>query len=241
MVCCSPNRHGILTLQGMYDYDNTIFDNIVIPTGMEKDTLVSTILMMGGENEIRYPSYPLLTNRINLFFKMHKIEFQKIWDTENFEYNPIHNYDRTEMETIDLQQNINKQFDQSDTNTVSSESASDENVTSTTTPNLTNEQKVSAFNSTGYLPKEQTTQTGTNAITSTDHVTGEQSGKSVRDNMYTDDTDRKDNTNRKLTASGNIGVMSTQEMIKQEREISDFSTYYYIASKFENEITIPVY
>lgn len=40
---------------------------------------------------------------------------------------------------------------------------------------------------------------------------------------------------------GNIGVMSTQDMIKQEREISEFNIYDYIVSDFKQRFTILVY
>ena len=44
-----------------------------------------------------------------------------------------------------------------------------------------------------------------------------------------------------LHTHGNIGVMSTQDMIKQEREISRFSVYDAISDEFMREFCIAVY
>lgn len=44
-----------------------------------------------------------------------------------------------------------------------------------------------------------------------------------------------------LTRSGNIGVTTTQKMLKDERELLEFNVYYWIAGMFENDFCITVY
>lgn len=240
-LCGEP----ILTLNAMYSWDNTIFDNIVLPTGIDNDTLIATLISYCGENEVRYPSLPMLSDQIHLFFKMHKIEFQKIWDTENFEYNPIHNYDRTETELYELKRDVKRKLDEEKIFDQNNQTTSNSRVESESTQNPGEiiENQVSAFNSSGYQPKEKTIHSGQNVS----HTDSEVNGSTTDDNFYTDDTstnentDQQDNTSRILESKGNIGVTSTQQMIQQEREIANFSTYLYISSKFEDEITIPVY
>ena len=56
----------------------------------------------------------------------------------------------------------------------------------------------------------------------------------------------KENENRNRTVStrahGNIGVTTSQQMIRSEREdVANFSWYYTVAMDFEDAITIPVY
>ena len=43
------------------------------------------------------------------------------------------------------------------------------------------------------------------------------------------------------TRTGNIGVTTTQRMITEERQISDFSTYKYITDSFKRRFCIMVY
>lgn len=45
----------------------------------------------------------------------------------------------------------------------------------------------------------------------------------------------------KRTEQGNIGVTTTQQMIREERDISDFSIYAYIADSFKDEFCILIY
>lgn len=46
---------------------------------------------------------------------------------------------------------------------------------------------------------------------------------------------------RTRTEQGNIGVTTTQEMIRQEREISAFSVYYWIADRFKESFCLMIY
>ena len=41
--------------------------------------------------------------------------------------------------------------------------------------------------------------------------------------------------------SGNIGVTTTQQMIKEEREVSEFNIYSYIADRFRETFCMLVY
>ena len=44
-----------LTLIGLYNEDNTIFDLFTVPAGLNKETLVNNILLRSGEFEVLYP------------------------------------------------------------------------------------------------------------------------------------------------------------------------------------------
>ena len=45
-----------LTMIGLYNYDQTLFDNLTLPTGIDKDLAVETILTRSGEFEVLYSS-----------------------------------------------------------------------------------------------------------------------------------------------------------------------------------------
>ena len=80
-------------------------------------------------------------------------------------------------------------------------------------------ERVSAFNSDSMTDKQSGTFNGTTS-----------------GNMDVEKTD-----SRTVEIKGNIGVMTTQDMIKQEREISKFDVCYYIAEQFKERFCVMVY
>lgn len=130
-----------LTLGGMYNYDQTIFDGIDIPEDMDKNALVNTILAHCGGNEVRYPSIPILATMIQTFFVTNKYKIDKLWETTKFDYEPLVNYDLT----IEVKRE-HKGTDKTET-TGNSENSS----------NGSTENQVSAFNQTTYTPSSKST------------------------------------------------------------------------------------
>lgn len=130
-----------LTLGGMYNYDQTIFDGIEIPEDMDKNALVNTILAHCGGNEVRYPSLPILATMIQTFFVTNKYKINKLWETTKFDYEPLVNYDLT----IEVKRE-HKGTDKTET-TGNSENSS----------NGSTENQVSAFNQTTYTPSSKST------------------------------------------------------------------------------------
>ena len=124
------------------------------------------------------------------------------------------------------------------------------NLTETETPSDTTTDSVAGFNSSTFENSKKTTRGGTitnvttgtetNATTGTDTVstTGTESiqttGTKTRKEIGTD-TQRETGTETVTTRRyGNQGITMTQDMIKQEREVSTFSLYEYISKSFKN-------
>ena len=85
-----------LTLIGLYQWDNTIFNDMVLPTGIDKDLLIDSLLLRDGEFEVLYPDPLFMKKSIGIWSKKWYRTFaewlrgtQQIW-------NPIYNYDRFE-------------------------------------------------------------------------------------------------------------------------------------------------
>ena len=45
-----------LSIRGLYQYDNTLFDEMFLPDGLDKDTLVQNLVAELAEVEVIYPS-----------------------------------------------------------------------------------------------------------------------------------------------------------------------------------------
>ena len=85
-----------ITLIGMYDYDETLFDNMQIPETLDKQTLIGNILLRGGEFETLYASVPFMKQAIGIWSGKWQGTFERWAETVALEYNPIENYDRME-------------------------------------------------------------------------------------------------------------------------------------------------
>lgn len=85
-----------LTLWGIYQYDNTLFDGIVLPDGINKDNLVSDIMRNSGD---LYPYHQIpeyLKRNMNFWFARRLFDFSRMYEALRMEYSPIENYDRIE-------------------------------------------------------------------------------------------------------------------------------------------------
>lgn len=89
----------------------------------------------------------------------------------------------------------------------------------TITPNTTNEHSVQGFNSSTWSQSDKDTLTGSTNDNSTD--------------------DHTETFHERRT--GNIGVTASQDLIKKEREIADFSIVEYITQSFKERFCILVY
>lgn len=86
-----------LTIAGLYHYDPTIFDNFRIPSGMDMDTLIFHICEECGFLEVMFPNPDYLRESIGAWSMGELHGWQRFWDAVNIHYDPLHNYDRTEV------------------------------------------------------------------------------------------------------------------------------------------------
>lgn len=85
-----------MTLIGLYNEDNTIFDNLNVPVGLDKQTLVDNILLRSGEFEVLYPDPDFMKFSIGSFSAAWQDTFERWVNALSIEYNPLENYDRNE-------------------------------------------------------------------------------------------------------------------------------------------------
>lgn len=89
-----------LSILGLYQWgmsdNNDIFENLILPDGINKELVTNTILEQCAEFEILYPDFDYMKFSIGLWSQRWYRTFDK-WNKDlQIEYNPIHNYDRTE-------------------------------------------------------------------------------------------------------------------------------------------------
>ena len=141
-----------MTLYGMYQYDPTLFDGVVLPEGMDKTLMVNQIIRQSGDLFPYYQVPPQVKTAITEWFARRKDNFAKLWQGFTAEYNPIENYDRQEdsTETPNITHTLSN----------SGQDAS------------TNEADVQGYNGTDYVPNSRTKSSGTSSTNGTDTESG---------------------------------------------------------------------
>lgn len=122
-------------LAHLYEFDNTIFDNMVWPQETDATLAVQAILFKCG---LLTPVYgePALNKQTNTFWSQSNLfEMEQVWKALRSDYNPIENYDRYTDSKRDIIDNGTYSTD----------------VDSTTTS------KISPFDTGGFQNSDQTT------------------------------------------------------------------------------------
>lgn len=87
---------ALMTVEGLYNYKDTLFKEFNVPDGMDKQIAIDTICMRSREMEVLYPNLEFFAMRIGMWSRKHQYNWKKLYDTTLLEYNPIENYDRME-------------------------------------------------------------------------------------------------------------------------------------------------
>ena len=111
------------TLMGMYNYDNTIFNEMLLPTGIDADLFKQSLLIEKGEFEVLFPNPDFMKNAIKVWSAKWFRTFSEWLKGTQAEWNPIYNYDRYEEGWDDNKKNYSSvnQADYSDKRTANLE------------------------------------------------------------------------------------------------------------------------
>lgn len=85
-----------LTLNGMYEYDQTLFDGMILPEDYDRDALLFEILQRSGQLYPYHQHPAMLKTAIRLWFSRNFLNFDRTMDALISEYDPIENYNRFE-------------------------------------------------------------------------------------------------------------------------------------------------
>lgn len=83
----------LLSIMGLYEHDNTIFQGLQLPEGLDQEAVIHEILLQCAELEIMYPDINILKLAITTWSIANQYTWQKLYDTMVVEYNPIWNVD----------------------------------------------------------------------------------------------------------------------------------------------------
>ena len=214
-----------LSVLGLYHADSGLFSEMVYPSGFtsdEKQTVVGNILSECAELECLFTDPDTLKTMIGLWSKMNISVWERIFTASKLEYNPIENYNRTELETIsDDHTDSHSGIDSSSASSSSTNSGTDTNTNSMT-----------SYDSNNYQNHDKSELTHGHVITDSG------SSSFTHGEVITHDGDITRNNH----TSGNIGVTTSQQMLEQEIEVSaKLNVIKMIVDSFKERFCLLVY
>ena len=218
-----------LTLIGMYQWMKTnnddLFVNLSVPSGIDKNKVVNTILMNGAEFEVLYADPDFMKFLIGPWSDKWQHTMERWQKALDIDYNPLENYDRMEDWT-DNKKSSDTKMDQLLDNTFT-------DGISVSSGTGSNEGKRAAYDSSTYenVDKAETESSGNNSSI----------GNEMKSAAQTGIADHAEDATRTGRAHGNIGVTTSQQMLESELEIAKFNLYDEISNLFLSEFCIYTY
>ena len=209
------SRQAKISVLGLYQWSNDLFSLMSIPEGLELDIFVNNLLSETCELEVLYPNPEVMKVLIGSWSAKCLPVWEHLYETTQYEYNPIENYNRTDTGRIN--RSNTRIHSGTDTETRTTNSQSDEYIAGY--------DSVPSGNNDGLVKNDRLENTGggTNTLAH---------GEQIADNGL-------DTTS--LNSKGNIGVTTTQKMIREEREIAEFNIYDRMIKDFMDRFCIMVF
>ena len=169
-----------ITLIGMYNWDNTIFSELTLPTGIDKDLFINSLLLQGGEFEVLYPDPDFMKTAIKIWGMKWFRTFSRWLEGTQAEWNPIHNYDRYEDARDDGYRNYSSTntADYTDKRTAALQ---DKHVTDLKEDNTVDLQDKNTFGNTDTTSQIKSSETE-HKVAAYDSATYQESSKDIIDN-----------------------------------------------------------
>ena len=181
-------------IRALLDWDDTLFDNMAIPEGLDDEDgvvrglIIDDIILRHGDTPLFIPDPVVMKYYITSWSTKMLPVFQRMWNACIAEYDPIENYNRSEYRTETTEDTMG--------NTRTLDTATDTTGTNTT------ENSVSAENVSTFEPDNKTVETPDLNVADTGTITDDGS----YDGSLTIDSN----------IHGNIGVTTSQQMLEQE-------------------------
>ena len=231
-------QEGKISFLGLYQWDHNLFSLMNWPDPfltddeeedpvLDMDAFIDELLSRTSGLEIIYPNPIIMKNMIGSWSKTCLPVWNELWNTTQYEYNPIENYDRIEDGT--------DTDTHSGTDTYGNVLARTGTDTTTDTPDLT--QYEAAYDSAASGSDDglvaSTRQGGENVSEIEYGSTDTNNGSTIHGHKIT--------TKHDLHVHGNIGTVTAQKMIQEQREIAEFNLYDRMINDFKDRFCILVY
>lgn len=245
-----------VSLMGIYNYQPDIFDLFQLPDAMDemyRNIIIEQLLIDTANMEVLYPEPATLRRAIGVWSDRRCRVWAELYETTQYKYNPIENYDRNET------------WEDNNSRKISGESKTNTGASGTIVSQLTGTRKneIKSTNSTQNSSTDVFSRTAYNSESWADAekhaVSGNTSGSDSRTEtaQNTDEnsiessdssTNTATNSNNDIFAGtktgrvhGNIGVTTTQQMISAQRDVVNYDVVQIIIDEFIRKFIIMIY
>lgn len=214
----SLSKITMLGFERWLNHDNqSLFDDLILPDGIDKQILIDNILLEGGEFEVLYSNPYSMRKFIGIWSNKYNWTFEKWIKALSIDYNPLENYDRMEEWT-----------DKSNAASSGSSHSENSNV-STTSVSSTTDYKVNTYDDDTLHEKSQ------------DVSVDSGNGTVTIENDVSSSGNNKVDSEHKGRLHGNIGVTTSQQMLQSELELAKWNLYQHITDLFIKEFCLMIY
>ena len=306
------SRGATLSVMGLYNWDPTLFDLMMIPSVLDKPLLINNLIVETAELEVLYPNPVLLKSLIGAWSAKQLSVWQHLYETTGYVYDPIENYNRreegsqsgtgstvhsgtdrstetaahtgtdtrTDTKTTSGRDVLDMTRRDGGTETEQAASSSEQGGRDVTSGTDKKEHYVAGFNPgtpsagddglfksardedtlnhgvsygkteagqgslTTTFGKTETNQDATTYGKTETETDAQTYGSTVTKNgslTHGEEVTTENEGGHTLHAHGNIGVTTTQQLIKEEREIALFNIYDIIIEDFKKRFCLLVY
>lgn len=227
------SRQITLSLRAMYYMRPDLFDGFRVPSGVVRDNAIKHILNKTDDFEIMYTEPNWFRDKIAEWTNVWFPNWEHLWETTQYDYNPIENYDRREAWT----DTRNARQTEKNGNVFSRTSDSDTDYSENNSGYNSNNHSDVAYD-TNSLKQTTSDYANNSSMTTGTTKTHESENSENTENRGMDRDDKNDHTGR---MHGNIGVTTTQQMIEEERRVAEFNLIDYIADSFCKQFCLLTY
>ena len=211
--------------------------------------LLAYFCELDDDNEYYISDENLVTLADYLYDKYYEKWKRVYTDILLIEYNPTHNYDGSETETITTEKAGTESQTEggNDTTTKSGNTTNVRSGSETDGKGTTTTTKRSGYNSSTYSPDNEVAESGSDTITY-NNVTDVETYNSISDKTTYGHTntlsfdDRVDTVTRTLTKGGNLGATKNSELIGDDIDLRNkYNVVDMVAKDVSSELTISIY
>lgn len=231
------SRGTRLSILGLYNYNNRLFNSMHWPEGFttpEQETVITNILAECAELECLFPDYNTMYGMIGAWSAIENPVWTRIYKASKLEYNPIENYNRTEIETISDDRTEQHSGKDSVQNSGTDNSSETGNVSGSN--EVTN--SVTGYDSNSYVGHDKSNSLSSGNNSSSGSVTYGRKEETTHGEKIEHNSD----VTRENHTTGNIGVTTSQQMLEQEYNIAALlNVSKMIVESFKNRFCLLVY
>lgn len=222
-----------LTINGALMARPDMFAEAAFPDRLDRETLIDSIILECGNLGLFYTDPDYMTQAVKAWSRRRIRIWEEMLDTTEYEYNPIWNKDGVYRESRHDTRNRSERG----SSTGESTGKTDIDYGHTIDNDETETTQVAGYNSEGWANRDKTTVDGTQKHSGTDTTNTKTNAKSD----YSTGADESGDYTLERVEQGNIGVTTTQQMIKEQREVIDYDVYGIIADEFKAYFCILLY